>query len=489
MKKIIHILIVAYLVVTHSLFAHQVIDMLDQRIKTHDTIACCGLDPDPAKLPQEILALDGSIEEKILIFLKTVVDLTADHVCAYKIQKAFFDPFNNGPQLLCSIINYIRNFHSDIPIFLDCKIGDTGNTMQAYLHTIFEKYSVDGVVVNPYMGDDIFDALAAYPEKLGIVLVQTSNPGARIVQNAVLSDGRTVWRMVLDLVLSRWNKHNNLIPVLSSTVDTENIDGLRQSIPDSMPILFAGVGAQGGNPQGLKKLLNKNHRGVFVNSSRDLLYPYTSGEKYWQAGITQATIHLKNQLNKYRTEASEQKFLLFLGVSGAGKSTIIEELKKLDSRIIYITPYTTRVLRPGESNKISVSLEKMEQLEKEGQLLAVNKLYGTTYGTPLNPMEYALRNGQIPVIDWPISNLALMRQVFGKKLFCVYITPPNLEVLQTRLANDGRDKDGNRFLQAQRELDLLTQGAFASDIDILITNQEGNASVYAREILKRLSID
>ncbi len=476
--------VVSCLISVCSGLTHPIIEMLDQRIKFHDTITCCGLDPDPTKMPQELTKQKCDVEKKVFEFLKEVVKNTAENVCAYKIQKAFFDQFTNGAQLLCDIIKYIHTYHKDIPVFLDCKIGDTENTMETYLRTIFEKYDFDGVVVNPYMGDDVFDALAKYPQKVGIVLVQTSNPGASIIQNAVLSDGRTVWRMMLDLVISRWNKHNNLIPVLSSSVDIENIDKIREIIPENMPVLFAGVGAQGGNPVGLKRLLNKNNRGVFVNSSRNLLYPYTTKQTDWRTCIKQATIRLKNQLNKYRTEASQQKFLLLLGVSGAGKSTIIQQLKKLDSRIVYITPYTTRALRPQESDKISISTQEMEQLEQQGQLLAINRLYGIVYGTPLEPIETALRNGQIPVLDWPISKLEIIQKKFGKNLFCVYIAPPNLKVLQARLTADGRDKNGRRFLQAQEELDLLEQGVFANHIDMQIINQEGKVKFYAQEILK-----
>ncbi|HBD04983.1 TPA: hypothetical protein DCZ32_00830, partial [Candidatus Uhrbacteria bacterium] len=56
------------------------------------------------------------------------------------------------------------------------------------------------------------------------------------------------------------------------------------------------------------------------------------------------------------------KLLLLLGPSGVGKSAIIDELSKLDSRFVYISPYMTRPLRQGERNKIAVSDEQMDEM-------------------------------------------------------------------------------------------------------------------------------
>ena len=137
-------------------------------------------------------------------------------------------------------------------------------------------------------------------DKAGIVLVKTSNPGGSVLQDIMLPDGRLLWQYVLDLVVNRWNAASNLIPVLSSTSDTDMMD-VRRMIPDTMPILFAGFGEQGGSLENFRQLLDSSGRGVFVNSSRGLLYPYQTDERNWQRKVLAATISLKEELNRARS--------------------------------------------------------------------------------------------------------------------------------------------------------------------------------------------
>lgn len=269
-----------------------------ERMKNHDTLLCCGLDPDLKKMPPEIIGRNTSDEEKVLTFLRGVVDVTASHVCAFKTQKAFFDVLNGGHDVLKELIDYIHTSNPGIPVIVDCKIGDIENTMEAYIQNLFGSLQADGIVINPYMGDDVILPLVELADKSIVVLVKTSNPSGGIIQDVILQDGQPLWRHVLNLVVNRWNRSENMIPVLSSTVGL-NMEELRAIIPDKMPILLAGVGAQGGNPTDLRKLLNSEGVGVFVNSSRGILYPQQS-QQSWQSAVEKAAVELKEALNKER---------------------------------------------------------------------------------------------------------------------------------------------------------------------------------------------
>ena len=72
-----------------------------------------------------------------------------------------------------------------------------------------------------------------------------------------------------------------------------------------MPILFAGFGAQGGSLKHFRQLLDSSRRGVFVNSSRGLLYPYETSDKDWRQKIDAATVSLKETLNTERKRHGE----------------------------------------------------------------------------------------------------------------------------------------------------------------------------------------
>jgi orotidine-5'-phosphate decarboxylase len=274
-------------------------EALHQRMIQHDTLLCCGLDPDLRRFPAEVLSLNFSDEEKTLQFLQEVIDVTAEHVCAYKPQKAFFDLLPGGHEVLKSIIAYIHTQYAGIPVVVDCKVGDIDNTMAAYIRNVLEVIDADGIIVNPYMGDEVVQPLASLPDKLAVVLVRTSNPGSSIVQAAPMANGRALWQHMLDLVVNRWNTGGNMAVVLSATSGMDLV-AVRALIPDDMPVLLAGVGVQGGSYADLRLLLNSQKSGVFVNSSRGILYPNNPAGIAWQEAVRNAAIELKDKLNEQR---------------------------------------------------------------------------------------------------------------------------------------------------------------------------------------------
>lgn len=276
------------------------IEKLDRAMVKNDSLVCVGLDPDWSKMPDEYTqdtSHEGR-EGKIYNFLTTVVDITGNEVCSYKVQKAFFDLYPEGHSLLRNIIQYIHHRYSEVPVFVDCKIGDIDNTMEAYGSLIFDDLNADGVVLNPYMGEDVFSIVKDRPEKAGIVLVKTSNESS--VQDLKAFDGRRMWEHVLDATMNEWNTSNNLIPVLSSLA--EYSANPRTNIPNDVPILLAGYGAQGGDASNIADFLNNQKRGVFINSSRKILYPYNTEDMNWRDNVALEVKRMKAEINKHRDE-------------------------------------------------------------------------------------------------------------------------------------------------------------------------------------------
>ena len=179
---------------------------------------------------------------------------------------------------------------------------------------------------------------------------------------------------------------------------------------------------------------------------------------------------------------ARSKFLLVLGPSGVGKSTIINQLKILDDRFEYISPLTTRDLREGEDDKIHVSEDTMDQLEAQGSLLTKNYIYGIYYGTPKKTICDALDNEFFPVLDWPVSKIDIMKSHFKDRLLCVYIFPPNIESLADRLAVDGRDENGLRFQSGVSELSEFEKGNFDNIIDLKIESTKNDSKTIAKQI-------
>jgi guanylate kinase len=178
------------------------------------------------------------------------------------------------------------------------------------------------------------------------------------------------------------------------------------------------------------------------------------------------------------------KFLLLLGPSGVGKTSIIQWLRQLDDRFVYISPYITRKLRKGETDKVSVSSKKLDKLVRDGKILVVNQLYDIRYATPREPIEQAFEAEKFPLLDWPVERLDVMEQHFPGRLFKVYIET-NPETLQQRLAADRRDPTQSRLTTGLAELGRLARGEYDPLIDYRIVNPTGEVDVVARTIYKQ----
>jgi GTP cyclohydrolase II len=137
-----------------------VLTQLRSTASRRNSAVCCGLDPDFDKMPL-VFQDSRSPEDGILEFLTRVVDLTLESVCSYKIQKAFFDQYADGHRVLAKLISHIKARDPETPVIVDCKIGDIENTMRAYLENIFRVLGADAVVLNPYMGSEVWEALKA----------------------------------------------------------------------------------------------------------------------------------------------------------------------------------------------------------------------------------------------------------------------------------------------------------------------------------------
>ena len=138
------------------------------------SMLCVGLDPDPARFPQVV---HGSVFE----FCKAIVDATADVVCAFKPQIAYFSAVGAEKELeqLCA---HIRTEHPDVLLVLDAKRGDIGSTAEQYARETFERYGADAVTLSPFMGFDSVAPYLKYQGKGAFLLCRTSNPGGDDLQ-------------------------------------------------------------------------------------------------------------------------------------------------------------------------------------------------------------------------------------------------------------------------------------------------------------------
>ena len=244
-----------------------------------DSLLCVGLDPDPAKFPAH---LQGR-PDAILAFCTQIVDATADLVCCFKPQIAYFAAHRAEDQLE-ALIEHIHAAHPDTPVILDAKRGDIGSTAEQYAIEAFERFKADAITVNPYMGRDSVDPYLGYPDKGVILLCRTSNPGGSDLQflEVETPHGRMkLYEHVARTVAEDWNASGNCALVVGATFPAE-IARVRELVGD-MPLLVPGIGAQGGDIAAtLAAGRTANGSGLMINSSRAVLYA-GKGEDFAQA--------------------------------------------------------------------------------------------------------------------------------------------------------------------------------------------------------------
>ncbi len=257
--------------------------------RKNNSLVCVGLDTDLKKIPKFLL------EEKdsIFAFNQKIIDVTSDLVCAYKPNMAFYEASGSkGWDALKKTCEYVPQ---EIPIIIDAKRGDIGNTAKMYAKAFFEGLKADAVTVNPYMGEDALSPFLEYQDRCAFVLCLTSNEGASDFQLALI-DGRPLYEIVAEKVLS-WNEKNNCGLVVGATYP-EQLKRIREIVP-SLPILIPGIGAQAGDIESTVKFgTDENGELAIINSSRAILY--ASQEKDFAQAARNETMRLRDLINLYR---------------------------------------------------------------------------------------------------------------------------------------------------------------------------------------------
>lgn len=250
------------------------LDMLRNAERQNGSLLCVGLDPEPARFPA---ALKGDAG-KIYDFCAAIVDATADLVCAFKPQIAYFAAHRAEDQLE-RLMAHMRRAAPGVPVILDAKRGDIGSTAEQYAKEAFERYGADAVTLSPFMGFDSVQPYLKYHGKGAFLLCRTSNPGGDDFQNQRLSSVAgepLLYEHIAQLAQGPWNLNGQLGLVVGATYPAE-IERVRALAP-TLPLLIPGVGAQGGDALATVRAGWRDNGPIIVNSSRAILYASSAAD-------------------------------------------------------------------------------------------------------------------------------------------------------------------------------------------------------------------
>ena len=159
------------------------------------------------------------------------------------------------------------------------------------------------------------------------------------------------------------------------------------------------------------------------------------------------------------------------GPSGSGKDTVMTELFKKMPELLFSISSVTRDMRAGEreGEKYNfITREKFEDMLKNDRLLEHNEFVGNYYGTPREPVERAIANGQDMVIEVDVNGAAQIREKMPEAV-SIFIMPPSFAELKRRLS--GRGTESEELIQ-KRLTSALGEIKRAVEYDYIVVNKD-----------------
>ena len=205
---------------------------------------------------------------------------------AVKLQLARFEVLGaEGRELLAELVAAARE--QGLLVIADGKRGDIDVTAAAYAAALFDGMQTpfgplqglraDLATVNPLMGLDAVEPFVAAARRTGagvLLLVRTSNPGARDVEDLPMADGRPLWERLAGIVdrLGAEGRGTSGLSDVGAVIGASqpgHLPRARELMP-AAPFLLPGVGAQGGEVSLLAAAFEPGRAGGLVSASRSI---------------------------------------------------------------------------------------------------------------------------------------------------------------------------------------------------------------------------
>jgi orotidine-5'-phosphate decarboxylase len=268
-------------------------ETLNNLIIGKKSMLCVGLDTDIEQIPSSLL----SEVDPLFFFNKQIVEATAEYVCAYKLNIAFYESLGlPGWELLEKTLAVIPK---EVLIIADAKRGDISNTSRKYAETFFKTYSFDCITVSPFMGFDSLEPFLEYKDKGIFILCLTTNSGAQDFQRLQVEGETTPTPLYLKIArkVVEWNfNFGNCGLVVGGTQLTE-IEDVRK-VALNLPFLVPGIGMQGGNLElAVKYATDEKGFSSIINASRSVIY--ASSEMDFAEVARERSKQLRDQINMF----------------------------------------------------------------------------------------------------------------------------------------------------------------------------------------------
>jgi len=148
--------------------------------------------------------------------------------------------------------------------------------------------------------------------------------------------------------------------------------------------------------------------------------------------------------------------------SGTGKTSLIKALLQTDIDLSLSVSYTSRLVRPGEvegRDYYFVERKMFEQMLEHGEFLESAEVYGNLYGTSQKWIDKTIASGQDILLEIDSQGAQQVRRIFSNTV-SIFVLPPSLDVLETRLRNRNQDCQeviARRMAAARQEISRVNE--------------------------------
>lgn len=158
---------------------------------------------------------------------------------------------------------------------------------------------------------------------------------------------------------------------------------------------------------------------------------------------------------------AQGKIIIFSAPSGAGKTTIVRHLLTINECLTFSISATTRSKRNGEvdgKDYYFLSVSDFEEKIKQDAFIEYEEVYqGLFYGTLKVEAERIWELGKHLIVDVDVKGGYNLKKQFGENALSVFIKPPDISTLETRLRNrktESEEKLKERVSKAVHEMEF-----------------------------------